>query len=248
MQKYTPELTMGLLRTRELTPWAAWSSSMRYLLFTSAIMSVCAWGALAKALWVTLGVFLASQERQLLNKVNWSFGEFLLHRWSIPPVMTSGEVVRRNTHKWPPEQGTPVEKLSSLRSDFKRSWIPSRSCFLKCLYIGTLCFLNWVCKNTAWMGTLTCGGLHDFLVVTWQFKNRNRNIGFLMSIVSIRTILLRATETKGLAFKIHDLKGKLHFFGKVQMYFIRLCCYSQSLVVNKYDFYAGSHTSGLQCL
>lgn len=58
-------------------------------------------------------------------------------------------------------------------------------------------------------------------------------MGFLMSIVSIRTILLRATETKGLAFKIYDLKRKLHFFGKVQMYFIQLCCYSQNLVVNK---------------
>lgn len=54
-----------------------------------------------------------------------------------------------------------------------------------------------------------------------------------MSIVSIRTILLRATEAKGLAFKIYDLKRKLHFFGKVQMYFIQLCCYSQSSVVNK---------------
>lgn len=54
-----------------------------------------------------------------------------------------------------------------------------------------------------------------------------------MSIVSIRTILLRATETKGLAFKIYDLKRKLHFFGKVQMCFIQLCCCSQSLVVNK---------------
>lgn len=70
-------------------------------------------------------------------------------------------------------------------------------------------------------------------LVTWQHNNRNRNVGFLMSIVSIRTIPLRATETKGLAFKIYDLKRKLHFFGKVQMYFIQLCCYSQSLVVNK---------------
>lgn len=83
------------------------------------------------------------------------------------------------------------------------------------------------------MGTLECAGLHDFLRVTWQFNNTNRNIGFLMSIVSIRTILLRTTETKGLAFKIQNLKGKQHFFGKVQMYFIRLCHCSQSLVVNK---------------
>ena len=245
MQKYTPELTTGLLRTCELTPWTVWNSSIWYLLFTSAIVSVCAWRALTKAMWVTVGVFLASRGRQLLNKVNWSFGESLLHHWSIPPVKTSGEVVRGNTHKRPPEQGTPVEKLSRSTSDFKRCWIPSRRCFLQCLHISTLHILNWACKNTAWMGTLKCGGLRDFLVVTWQCNNRNRNTGFLMSIVSIRTILLRATETKGLAFKIYDLKGQLHFFGKVQMYFIRLCCYSQSLVVNKYFFYPGSHTSGL---
>lgn len=141
-----------------------------------------------------------------------------------------------------------TEKLSGLRSDFKRSWILSGSCFLTCLHIGTLHILNRVCKNTAWMGTLKCGGLCDSLIVTWQFKNRNRNTGFLQPIVSIRTILLRATKTKGLAFKIYYLKGKLHFFGQVQMYFIQFFCYFQSLVVNKYDFYPGSHTSGLQCL
>lgn len=168
----------------------------------------------------------------------------LFHQWRKSLL----EKQWANTHKWPPEPSPPGEKLSRLRSDFKRSWIPSRSRFPKCLHVSTLHILNWECKNTARLGTLDCGGLRDFLVVPWQSNNRSRSTGVLMSIVSIRTILLKATESKALAFKIYDLKGKLHFFGKVQMYFIQLCCYTQSLVVNKYDFDPGSHTSGLQCL
>lgn len=152
-KKCTPEVTKGLLCRRELTP---------------ELLGVAAHGVwyclvpwcLTKAVGITAAVFPASWERQLLNKVNWYFGRFCCTKYS-----TSGESWRsdRRKYKWPPEQGTAVENLSCLRCDFKRSWIPSRSCFLKHLHVSTLHILKWACKTPAWMGTLQCGGLHDSL-------------------------------------------------------------------------------------
>lgn len=219
--------------------------------FTHKWNSVCVCRRSADYSYVSYwqSILLASQEKQLLKKVNGSFEEPLLYHWSTLAVKTSRKGIKEILAS--DLQSKVQSKLRNWvvsRSDFKRAWVPPRSCFLKHLHIDSLHNSSWAYKNSVWMGTLECAGLHDFLRVTRQFNNTNRNIGFLMSIVSIRTILLRTTETKGLAFKIQNLKGKQHFFGKVQMYFIRLCHYSQSLVVNKWDFCPESHTSGLQCL
>lgn len=79
MQKCTPEVTKGLLCTRELIPellgvaaHGVWYSLVPWCL--------CVQRAPTKAVGIIAAVFLAPWGRQLLNKVNWYFGRSLLYQ------------------------------------------------------------------------------------------------------------------------------------------------------------------------
>lgn len=78
VQKCTPEVTKGLLCTWELTPGLLSLASTWCLVLLGAMVSMCAHRAVTGAVAITAAVLPASWARQLLNRVNWYFGRYLL--------------------------------------------------------------------------------------------------------------------------------------------------------------------------